>query len=521
MMPWWVLAVLVVGANFAVWGTVGLCRLVGDQFTKFRGARARRAGAARVGGTAQAGAAPAGRVPADGPPAGTAPAGTAPADSDVPAGTQSPAGVDAALSIVDTAGACERHPPRRDSLTVHDIAVLIPAHNEAVVIEDSLTAIMKLVPRKNVHVVSDGSTDRTVQIARKAGASVIETRENLGKAGALREAISLFRLVERFAAVMLLDADTRVQPGYFATALPLFDNPAVVAVAGAVKTSWDRKLSLTGNVLVGHRQRIYAIGQRALKFGQTSSHLNATHIVPGFASMYRSDVLPRIDMNPPGLAIEDFNMTFEVYQKRLGKVGFKPSAVAVTQDPDNVRDYVRQTKRWSLGLWQTVRRHPPRANLFTAMLSVLLLELVTASLLFLLIPLLLVVLLLPDFGTAALSWPWFGAMHAAVAAHVTLRAVFFGIVVPDYALTCLAALLERRPRLLLCGVFFPVLRAMDAAIALYAVPLAWLARSSGRWTSPARRNADSQMAADHPAGQQIDAVAPLRGTGSSSDVQAS
>ncbi len=29
-----------------------------------------------------------------------------------------------------------------------------------------------------------------------------------------------------------------------------------------------------------------------------------------------------MDMNPPGLVIEDFNMTFEVYQKQLGKVGF-------------------------------------------------------------------------------------------------------------------------------------------------------------------------------------------------------
>ena len=212
-------------------------------------------------------------------------------------------------------------PGRPRPLTTADVAVLIPAHNEALVIEDSLRSIMALVPRDNVHVVSDGSTDATVEIARRAGAQVIETEENVGKAGALEEAIGRFGLIRRFPVVMLLDADTRVEPGYFTAALPMFDHPQVVAVAGCVRTARDRRMTLGGKVLVGHRTRIYAVGQRALKFGQTWLRSNATPIVPGFASLYRTDVLPRMEMNPPGLVIEDFNMTFEVYQKGLGKVG--------------------------------------------------------------------------------------------------------------------------------------------------------------------------------------------------------
>jgi hypothetical protein len=54
-------------------------------------------------------------------------------------------------------------------------------------------------------------------------------------------------------------------------------------------------------------------------------------------------------------------------------------------------------------------------------------------------------------------------------------------------LTCAVAILERQPRLLLRGVFFPFMRMLDAGIGLYAIPAAWLARSSGRWKSPARR----------------------------------
>jgi cellulose synthase/poly-beta-1,6-N-acetylglucosamine synthase-like glycosyltransferase len=438
MMPWWALAILVFGVNFSFWGTVGLTRLIGQLTVSRRGSRKSAAHAGNV--------------------------------------------------IV------LRHDPggrrsRQINLTVDDVAVLIPAHNEAAVIEDSIRAITKLVPRKNIHVVSDGSTDDTFEVALRCGVKAIKTRLNVGKAGALSESIERFRLADRFPVVMLLDADTRVQPGYFAAALPLFDSPDVAAVAGCVRTDAHRMLSPVGNLLTGHRMRIYAVGQRVLKFGQTSRYLNATPIVPGFASLYRTAVLPRIDINPAGLAIEDFNMTFEVYQKKLGKVGFTLGAVAVTQDPDNLHDYIRQTRRWALGLWQTVRRHPPRLNLFTAMLALTLTELVTSSLLFVTLPVIVLVLAVPDLVSSAAHWPGFGPVYAVLSAHVTLTRIFYGVIVPDLAMTCLVAAVERRPRLLLAGVFFPFMRVLDSAIGLWAIPLAWLANSNGVWKSPARQGA--------------------------------
>ncbi len=483
MMPWWVLAILIFGANFAIWGFISMCRHIAALTRKVRGARAARR-AARAASLAG---------PAEPDALALATAGSAAPCGSAMSQTRGPGAW--GLSPLPAALAQPASPAMVQTMTVRDVAVLIAAHNEELVIDQTLAAIMELVPLASVHVVSDGSTDRTVEVARRTGANVIETKENLGKAGALQEAIQRFGLLDRFRAVMLLDADTRVQPGYFDAALPIFDTPDVVAVAGCVKTDTDRKLSPVGNLLVGHRQRIYAIGQRVLKYGQTTRRFNATPIVPGFASIYRSEVLPRIEMNPPGLAIEDFNMTFEVYQKRLGKVGFTLSAVAVTQDPDNLHDYVRQTKRWALGLWQTVRRHPPRANLFTAMVGLLLFETVTSSLMLLMLPLLLVVFGVPELVGGAQYWPWFAPVYTAVTTHVPLSTVFFGIAVPDYALTVVVALLERRPRLLLCGFFFPFLRLADAAIGIYAIPMAWLSRSNGRWKSPTRSiQGSSQMA---------------------------
>ncbi len=467
MMPWWAMALLIFGFNFAIWGTVSLLRL-----TALGAARMHRWRTGRRSGRRAAGRA-------------------------------------AAPAVLPARRRGAQVPARPGGLTVNDVAVLIPAHNEEKVIGESLRAIMEHIPPWNVHVVSDASTDNTVAVARANGAKVMATELNLGKAGALQEAIYKFRLIDRFPVVMLLDADTRVAPGYFRAALPLFDNPEVVAVAGAVRTATDRVLSFTGQVLVGHRRRIYAIGQRVLKFGQTWLHTNATHIVPGFASLYRTDVLPEIDMNPPGLVIEDFNMTFEVYQKKLGKVGFTLGAVAITQDPDNFRDYVRQTRRWALGLWQTVRRHKLRRNFFSVMLAALLTELVVSSLLFLLVPVVLLVLALPAVVTGAAAWPVLGAVYGLVSAHMTLATVLYGVVLPDLAMTVIAAAVDRQPVMLLFSAFFPFLRVVDAAIGLAAIPRMFRTKSTGRWKSPARQEAAQPLPPLAPLPPSMAATEPL------------
>lgn len=430
MFPWWLL-VFVFGLNFTLWGLIGLLRLIDDRFVRRH----------------------------DRP--------------DVAPGPRLLRDPDA---------------PRTGPIGLDEVAVLIPAHNEAVVLAASITAVRRLVPAGAVHVVSDGSTDDTVAIARRCGARVLATPGNLGKAGALQYAIRRFGLVRRYRAVLLLDADTQLADGYFEAALPLFDDPAVVAVAGCARTHWaPGRMSHTGQLIVAHRERIYTMTQRLLKYGQTWRSLNATHIVPGFASLYRTEILPRIDMNPPGLVIEDFNMTFEVYRRRLGRVGFRLDAAATTQDPDTFRDYLQQTTRWSLGLWQTVRRHGLRRNLFSVVLALTLLELVSSSLLFLLLPLLFLLLAVPELAPAVADLPGLSSVYTTVHGYVRLETLAVGVLLPDYLTTLLVAGLQRRPRYLLFLPFFVLLRVVDAAVTLYALPRAFVARSTGRWVSPTRR----------------------------------
>jgi hypothetical protein len=79
-------------------------------------------------------------------------------------------------------------------------------------------------------------------------------------------------------------------------------------------------------------------------------------------------------------------------------------------------------------------------------------------------------------------------VHAAIASHVSLRAIYLGVLVPDLLLTLVVATVERRPRYLLYALFFVFMRTIDAGIALYTLPRAWREKSTGRWVSPARRD---------------------------------
>ena len=79
-----------------------------------------------------------------------------------------------------------------------EVAVLIAAHDEQLVIAEAVRAARALVPASHVFVVSDGSSDETVARAREAGAVAWDLSPNRGKAGAIRAGLAHFRIPERF-----------------------------------------------------------------------------------------------------------------------------------------------------------------------------------------------------------------------------------------------------------------------------------------------------------------------------------
>ena len=88
-------------------------------------------------------------------------------------------------------------------MTKQTVTAIIPAYNEAQTIGDIVSVVASSPLIRDVIVVSDGSTDQTVQVAENAGATVIHLSHNVGKGGAMIEGIRHTNA----SIILFLDAD--------------------------------------------------------------------------------------------------------------------------------------------------------------------------------------------------------------------------------------------------------------------------------------------------------------------------
>lgn len=363
-----------------------------------------------------------------------------------------------------------------------EVAVVIAAHNEELSIGKTLQALMEVTKPENVYIGSDGSSDKTVEIARSFNVNVEDIHPNKGKALALTHVLEKNDILNRYKAVFFLDAEIRPSKQVFTHALPLFDDPDIVVIVNRAMSVWPKHYLPRWNlVFTAYRIRLWRVLQFCIRYGQTWKYTNASPIIPGGSSIYRTSALKHIQIHVPGLIIEDFNMTFNVHHQRLGKIGYSPSSYVWDQEPYSLRDYIKQVRRWYLGFFQTVRHHGVWPSWFFFSMAFFTLELIVGSVLFILAPFFMLELLLS--GRTEINM-----MLGFSASSITIFGLVISLFVIDFIVTIIVAMIEKKPLLLVYWITFFPLRYVEAVVFLYTLVIGLFIKpkTDGRWISPKR-----------------------------------
>lgn len=162
---------------------------------------------------------------------------------------------------------------------------LVPAHNEAERVGDTVRAILSVSGIDRVLVIDDASADDTAGIARDAGAEVLELRENLGKGGALQAGLDA--VAAEAGCILLLDADlgaTATEAGLLLA--PVASGRADMAIATLPKPPGSGGFGLVKGLarngirlLCGFEPTAPLSGQRALS---RNAWLAATPFAKGY-----------------------------------------------------------------------------------------------------------------------------------------------------------------------------------------------------------------------------------------------
>jgi len=229
------------------------------------------------------------------------------------------------------------------------VTVLIPAHNEESVIEQTLASVLASdLPELRVIVVNDGSTDRTRELldeyfGRDPRVRIIH-QVNRGKPAALHLATSLADT----EIVVTIDADTEVEPDAIRKLLRHFSDPKTGAVAG--------------NVKVGNRSR-WLTRWQALEYITSQNMekrafdlLNCITVVPGALGAWRKKAIDAAGGITADTVAEDADLTIAI--RRLGwRVTYEEEAIAWTEAPETPGALIGQRFRWTFGTLQSFWKH--------------------------------------------------------------------------------------------------------------------------------------------------------------------
>lgn len=251
-------------------------------------------------------------------------------------------------------------PPKRylDPLSSYPlITIVVPAHNEELVIQDTVTAILKMnYPRDKMEILvfadncEDATYDRVHTLFQRPEyngyylTKVIDRKGTGGKAGVLNDSLKIAH--GEYLCVYDADAMPEQNALYFLVEKVLEDPERYAAVFGRNKTRNYKRNFLTRciNLEIITSQRIIHTGLWQLfKIGQ----------IPGTNFIIQTELIREMGGWDDGALTEDTALSFRIM--KIGKlVALASKAEAFQQEPETLSVYYRQKKRWAKGNYEVI-----------------------------------------------------------------------------------------------------------------------------------------------------------------------
>jgi 1,2-diacylglycerol 3-beta-glucosyltransferase len=247
-----------------------------------------------------------------------------------------------------------RRTPARAGAPTHRFAVLVPAHDEELLIERTVRCLLQMdYPRElyAVHVIADNCSDRTAELARNAGAVVHERVDEArrGKGYALDWALQrLWEGSDHPDAVVIVDADTDVSRNFLAVMDARVERgehavQAYYAVRDPAR-SWGAALRYVA-LAVLH----YLRPQGRMTLGGSAG-------LKGNGMMFTAGVMRRLHWSAALTEDIELHMNLLLAGER---VTFAPDAVVWAEMPDTLANAQSQNARWERGRLQMLRTYGP------------------------------------------------------------------------------------------------------------------------------------------------------------------
>jgi len=236
------------------------------------------------------------------------------------------------------------------------VSVLIPCHNEGVVIRRTLEAMLAFnYPRERyeIIVVNDGSSDDTSEVVgqmslRHRNIKLVNIPPEEGGKGKSR-ALNVGLEHAMGDVISVYDADNRPEPNALRYLVAnLVDNPKLGAVLGKVRT-----INANQNLLTRFINIEFISFQWIIQGGRYKIFNLAT--LPGTNYVIWRKVLEKAGRFDEEAIAEDAELSIRLYEMGY-RIKFIPYAVTWEQEPQQLKVFIRQRTRWAQGMNYIIRK---------------------------------------------------------------------------------------------------------------------------------------------------------------------